>query len=136
MTLSELDSILGEQFDMVTNIAGLPKSVEKSFCAVESCNFEGVKFDMVNPGADMSTDAIIPGVPNKRLRFAALNDHAAVVFYDWGGFVGQQCVVVLDFRSRTSWGASLTTYGAKTFDQLRSAISNRQFAQWRPGDRA
>lgn len=62
------------------------ESVKGSFCNIEKCNFVGVKFDMVNSGEAMSTDALIPGVPNKRLRFAALNDDSAIVFYEWGGY--------------------------------------------------
>jgi hypothetical protein len=135
MTLAELDSTLGDHFETITNLAEIPQAVEESFCRVEHCNFKGVRFDMVNPGEAMSTDFMIPGVPNKRLKFAATNDHSAVVFYEWGGYADQHCVVVLDFRRRTSWGACLTTYRVKTFDQLRSAISGRQFVQWRRGDR-
>lgn len=106
-----------------------------SFCNIENCNFVGVKFDMVNPGKAMSTDYIIPGVPNKQLRFAALNGGSAIVFYEWGGYAGQLSVTAFDFREHTLWGASLKVRRVKTLEQLRAAISDRQFTQWSPGDR-
>ena len=64
---------------IVTDVRKLPESVRVSFCNIEKCNFVGVKFDMVNPSETMSTDYVIPGVPNKQLRFAALNGHSAIV---------------------------------------------------------
>ena len=134
MSLAQLDKLMRENFVIVTDVRKLPESVKGSFCNVEKCNFVGVKFDMVNPGEEMSTDGIIPGVPNKQLRFAALNDDSAIVFYEWGGLAGQECVTAFDFRGRTSWGASLKVFRVRTLDQLRTAISDRQFKQWSPGE--
>ena len=134
MSLAQLDKLMRENFVIVTDVRKLPESVKRSFCNIEKCNFVGVKFDMVNPGEEMSTDGIIPGVPNKQLRFAALSDDSAIVFYEWGGFVGQECVTAFDFRGRTSWGASLKVFRVRTLDQLRTAISDRQFTQWSPGE--
>jgi len=136
MSLTELDRLIHEDFVIVTDVRKLPESVKVSFCNIEKCNFVGVKFDMVNPGEAMSTDYIIPGVPNKQLRFAALNGHSAIVFYEWGGYADQLCVTAFDFREHTSWGASLKMFRVSTLDQLRTAISDRQFTQWSPGDRS
>jgi hypothetical protein len=135
MSLAQLDKLMHENFVTVTDVRKIPESVKRSFCNIEKCNFVGVKFDMVNPSEAMSTDYIMPGVPNKRLRFAALNGDSAIVFYEWGGFVGQLCVTVFDFRNRRSWGASLKIFRVNTLEQLRTAISDRQFTQWSPGDR-
>lgn len=136
ISLPELDKLIREDFVVVTDVRNLPESVKVSFCNIEKCNFVGVKFDMVNPGETMSTDYIIPKVPNKQLRFGALNDHSAIVFYKWGGFADQLCVTAFDFREHTSWGASLKVFRVNTLDQLRTAISARQFTQWSPGDRS
>jgi hypothetical protein len=136
MNLPELDKLFHEDFVIVTDVRKLPESVKVSFCNIEKCNFVGVKFDMVNPGEAMSTDYRIPGVPNKQLRFAALNDHSAIVFYKWGGYADQLCVTAFDFREHTSWGASLKVFRVNTLDELRTAISDRQFTQWSPGDRS
>jgi len=135
LTLPELDNLINENFVVVSDIGKLPESVKLSFCNIEKCNFVGVKFDMVNPGEAMSTDAIFPGIPNKRLRFAAVNDHSAIVFYELGGYVGQLCVTAFDFRKRASWGATLGTSRVYSLDQLRTAISGKQFTQWSPGGR-
>jgi hypothetical protein len=135
MNLAQLDKLIQENFVIVTDVHKLPESVKGSFCNIEKCNFVGVKFDMVNPGETMSTDYIMPGVPNKQLRFAALNGDSAIVFYKWGGYADQLCVTAFDFQERTSWGASLRGLRVNTLEQLRTAISDRQFSQWSPGDR-
>lgn len=135
MSFPELDKLIHEDYVIVTDVRKLPETVKLSFCNIEKCNFVGVKFDMVNPGEPMSTDYIIPGVPNKQLRFAALNGHSANVFYEWGGFADQLCVTAFDFREHTSWGASLRVFRVNTLDQLRTAISDRRFIQWSPGDK-
>jgi len=133
MSLGQLDKLMHGDFLIVTDIRKLPEAVKASFCNIEQCNFVGVKFDMVNPGEAMSTDDIIPGVPNKRLRFAALNSDSAIVFYEWGSFASPLCVTAFDFRERTSWGANLKVFRVTTLEQLRTAISDRQFTQWSPG---
>jgi hypothetical protein len=92
MALAQLDKLMHENFLVVTEVRKLPESVKASFCNIEQCNLVGVKFDMVNPGETMSTDYIIPGVPNKQLRFAALNSDSAIVFYERGGYASQLCV--------------------------------------------
>ncbi len=135
MSLAQLDKLMRENFVIVTDVRKLPESVKGSFCNIEKCNFVGVKFDMVNPGEAMSTDAMIPGVPNKRLRLAALNGDSAIVLYEWGGYADQTCVTAFDFRQHTSWGASLKVFGVNTLEQLRTAISDRRFTQWSPGGR-
>jgi hypothetical protein len=130
ISLPGLDKLIHEDFLVVTDVRKLPESVKVSFCNIEKCNFVGVKFDMVNPGETMSTDYIIPDVPNKQLRFAALNGHSAIVFYELGGYADQLCVTAFDFREHTSWGASLKSFRVNTLDQLRTAISDRQFTRW------
>ena len=135
MSLGQLDKLMHGDFLIVTDIRKLPEAVKTSFCNIEQCNFVAVKFDMVNPGEAMSTDYIIAGVPNKQLRFAVLNSDSAIVFYERGGYTNQLCATAFDFRERTSWGASLTVFRVTTLEQLRTAISDRQFTQWLPSDR-
>jgi hypothetical protein len=74
---SALGPLASADFMVVTNLRYLPSRVKESFCNVEDCNYVGIKFDMVNPGETMSTDYILPVVPNKRLVFAALNKASA-----------------------------------------------------------
>ena len=135
MTIDEVVRTLSGKFDMVNDIATLPQPVKRSFCNLEHCNYEGVKFDMVDPGEPMSNDDVTVGVPNKRLRFAAINNTSAIVFYEWGGFVGQHCVTIFDFQHRKSWGGSLTSYRVTTLEQLRSAITSKQFVEWNANSR-
>ena len=62
-----LRQLTSSDFTVVTDLRYLPAPVKESFCNVEDCNYASTKFDMVNPGETMSTDYILPGVPNKRL---------------------------------------------------------------------
>jgi len=132
MTLSQLDSVFSQDFKIVKSVDDIPDVVKTSFCNLERCNFKGVKFDMVDPGETMSTDYIIPGVPNKKLVIAALSENAAVLLYVRGGYADRLCVTVFDFRARASWGAYLKNYHTRDFDELRKAIADRDFVQWLP----
>jgi hypothetical protein len=136
ITETEVDTLVRQDFRLVTKTANIPEPVRISFCNIEHCNFTGVKFDMVNPGETMSTDYVIPGVPNKQLQFGALNENTAIVFYKWGGYGDQLCVVIFDFRVKKSWGATLKDFHIATLDELRAAIFARDFVQWHPGGRS
>ena len=83
ITPSAHHQLLSADFTVVTDLRYLPSGVKQSFCNVEECNYVGTKFDMVNPGSVMSTDYIIPGVPNKRLVFAALNRNDRGCYRQW-----------------------------------------------------
>jgi hypothetical protein len=53
---TSVNQLVSQDFQIVTDLGYVPSIVKDSFCNVEHCNFAGVKFDMVNPGA-----AIRPG---------------------------------------------------------------------------
>jgi hypothetical protein len=113
-------------FTVVTDLRYLPSRVTESFCNVEDCNYGGTKF-MVNPGETMSTDYILPGVPNKRLVFAALNRDSAVVVYERGGYVNFLRTTILDFRDGKTWDTTLNSYPIRNLPDLRVALSQEKY---------
>jgi hypothetical protein len=107
---SALGPLTSADFMVVTNLRYLPSRVKESFCNVEDCDYVGIKFDMVNPGETMSTDYILPGVPNKRLVFAALNKDSAIVVYEKGGYANLLRTTILDFRDGRAWDTTLNSF--------------------------
>ena len=63
--MSTLRQLTSADFTVVTDLRFVPLAVKESFCNIEECHQHvGNNFDMVNPGETMSTDYILPGVPN------------------------------------------------------------------------
>jgi hypothetical protein len=124
---SALGPLASADFMVVTNLRYLPSRVKESFCNVENCNYVGIKFDMVNPGETMSTDYILPGVPNKRLVFAALNKDSAIVVYEKGGYANLLCTTILDFRDGRAWDTTLNSYSIRNLHDLRVALTQEKY---------
>jgi hypothetical protein len=82
---------------------------------------------MVNPGETMSTDYILPGVPNKRLVFAALNRDSAIVVYERGGYANLLRTTILGFRDGKTWDTALNRYSIRSLPELRVALSQEKY---------
>ncbi len=122
-----LRQLTSGDFTVVMDLRFLPSRVKESFCNVEDCNYGSTKFDMVNPGETMSTDLILPGVPNKRLVFAALNRDCAIVVYERGGYVSFLRTTILDFRDGKTWETTLNSYPIRNLPELRVALSQGKY---------
>ena len=75
----------------------------------------------------MSTDYMIPGVPNKRLVFAAVNKDSAVIVYELGGYANVIRAMILDFSGKRSWDSTLNSHSVKNLEDLRMVLSQEQF---------
>jgi hypothetical protein len=124
---SVLRQLTSADFSVVMDLRYLPSRVKESFCNVEACNYGGTKFDMVNPDETMSTDYILPGVPNKRLVFAALNRDSAIVVYERGGYANLLRTTILDFRDGKTWDTTLNSYSIRNLPALRVALSQEKY---------
>ncbi len=127
ISASVLRWVASADFSVVTDLRYLPTRVKESFCNVEDCNYGGTKFDMVNPGETMSTDYILPGVPNKRLVFAALNRDSAIVVYERGGYANLLRTAILDFRDGKTWDTTLNSHSIRNLPELRVALSQEKY---------
>ncbi len=125
---SALRQLLSADFAVITDLRYLPSGVKESFCNVEHCNYVDIKFDMVNPGNAMSTDYMIPGVPNKRLAFAALSRDSAIVVYERGGHANFLRTMILDFKDRSTWDTTLNSYSIRSLRDLRVALAQEKYS--------
>jgi hypothetical protein len=82
LTATDVERLLGRDFQLIRDVRQIPTVVRQDFSTLAA-----EPFQMVNAGQEMSTDMIIPGVPNKRLVFAAVSDDTAVLVYELGGYV-------------------------------------------------
>lgn len=114
--------ILSANFTTTDHLRSLPRIVKESFCAVENCELSNGEFDMVDSGATMSTDYRLPGISNRRLVLAALNQNSAVLLYEVGGYANFMRVTILDFSSGGYWSSNLS-YGIRTMRDLRAAVA-------------
>jgi hypothetical protein len=80
---------------------------------------------MVNPGGEMSTDMIVPGLPSRRLMFAAINNGSAAIVYEHGGFVGTVRAAIFDFTNQTDSVTGLNS-NVRDLQDLRKALTHRQ----------
>jgi hypothetical protein len=84
-------------------------------------------FQMVNAGQEMSTDMIIPGIPNKRLVFAAVSDDTAVLVYELGGYVDTlHAMVFCHANGGGSWEAVLDE-AVHDITSLRNTVQQGRF---------
>jgi len=86
---ADIEKILTmEQFRIFRRARQVPTAVRDSFT-----NFTNFPFDLADPGAEISSDLIIPGKSSRRLIFLGLSGDSAVLCFEQGGFVGSvQCV--------------------------------------------
>src|SRR5579862_2252415 len=80
LTPAEVEQILSADFRLIRRVQQIPAAVKADYTAVASEPFE-----MVNPEQTRSTDAVIPGVPNKELVCVGLADDSEVLIFKRGG---------------------------------------------------
>jgi len=80
----------------------VPPALKQSFT-----NFTGLPFDLNDPGERIGTDSVIPGVPSRRLVFAAVGDNSAVLVYEQGGRATMLNAIVFSDVNGGAWRAIL-----------------------------
>lgn len=100
----------------------MPPALKQSFT-----NFTGLPFDMNDPGERIGTDFIIPGVPSRRLVFAAVGDNSAVVVYEQGGYATTLNAIVFSYVNGRAWRATLANRLVDDVPTLKTAVGNGQF---------
>ncbi len=83
LTVVQVQEILLSNFTVVRKVQEVPAVIKDDYTAITHNPFW-----MVNDGEPVSTDAIIPGVPNEQLVLLGLADENAVLVYEAFGFVG------------------------------------------------
>ena len=124
----EVNGLLSSDFRIIRSVQQIPSVVKQDFPSP----YGAERFAMVDPGREMSTDMILPGVPNKRLVFAGVADSTVVVVFELGGFAGTVHVAVLSYgKSRGVWGAALDDYSVHDIGGLKAAVELGRFKTWK-----
>ena len=122
LTQSEVENLLGSQFVVVRKARQVPPALKQSFT-----NFTGLPFDMNDPGERIGTDFIIPGVPSRRLVFAAVGDNSAVLVYEQGGYGTMLNAIVFSYVNGRAWRATLDYRSVDDVSALRTVVGSGQF---------
>jgi hypothetical protein len=93
LTTAEVEDILSADFSLIRRVQQIPAPVKADYTALANEPFE-----MVNPGQTRSTDAIIPGVPNKELVLVGLAGSSAVLIFKRGGLFDTTNAAVFSHR--------------------------------------
>jgi hypothetical protein len=125
LSTAEVEKILQDAFTVVRKVSLVPDAVKKDYSLIAQQPFR-----MVNPGQAMSTDAIIPGVPNKALVFAGVSGKHDVLLFEVGGLADSFVVIVASHDSNGGvWSARLKDYSVHDPQSLATAIMRNQFTQ-------
>jgi hypothetical protein len=122
LTQNEVENLLGSQFVVVRKARQVPPALKQSFT-----NFTGLPFDMNDPGERLGTDFVIPGVPSRRLVFAAVGDNSAVLVYEQGGYSTMLNAIVFSYVNGGAWRALLDYRSVDDVTALRTAVGNGRF---------
>ena len=122
----EVDDLLAANFNIVQRVQQIPGPVKGDYTALANEPSE-----MVNPGQEMSTDYIIPGVPNKKLVLVGLEDQCAVLIFIRGGYANTVNAAVFSHKGTGGmWGAMIEDYSVHDIAALRNAVHNGRFKAW------
>ena len=126
LTIAEVEELLRANFTVFHTVEEIPRAVRLDYTALT-----GNKFEMVDPGHARSTDAIIPGLPNKELVFVGLADQSAVLIFRRGGIADTINVVVFSHKGNGGmWGARIDDYSVRDISGLRDALQKGKFEAW------
>jgi hypothetical protein len=119
---NEVESLLGSQFVVVRKVKQVPPALKQSFT-----NFTGRPFDMNDPGERIGTDFIVPGVPSRRLVFAAIGDKSGVLVYEQGGYATTLNAAVFSYVDGGAWRAILLDRPVDNIPALKTAVVKERF---------
>ena len=126
LTTAEVEDILSADFSVIRRVQQIPAPVKADYTAIANEPFE-----MVNPRQTRSTDAIIPGVPNKELVLVGLAGSNAVLVFKRGGLFDTTNVAVFSHRGTGGvWSARIDDNSVQDIAALRNAVHNHRFEAW------
>jgi hypothetical protein len=113
---------MGERFDIVSAVRGLPLGVRDALQRL----FESATLDIADPGAAFSgSDATNPQVRSRRLIAAGCSrDHHCLVYYERGGIDHTWRVALFHWtpgETRFEWGG-VGAGGIRTIEDVRRAV--------------
>jgi hypothetical protein len=125
LTPAEVEEILSADFILIRRVQQIPAPVKADYTALANQPFE-----MENPGQTRSTDAIIPGVPNKELVFVGLAGDCAVLIFKRGGLSDTTNAAVFSHRGTGGVWTARIDDSVQDIATLRNAVHNHRFEPW------
>ena len=123
LSTAEAQEVLRGNFELVHRVQQVPTAVMDDYSAVTH-----QPFWMVNTGQQVSTDAIIPGVPNKQLVLVGLSGRTDVVFYTEFGLFSVHRLMVFSHKDPVGvWEAEITDHSVDDIAGLRIAMQKGEF---------
>lgn len=129
LTTGEVERSLLSDFKFTKRIEEFPDAVKSDFAQLT-----GEPFAMVNPGQEMSTDDILPGVPNKRLKFLGLGDKTEILVFEQGGYVDTTQAILVSHELGAAWTAQIEGHSINDLSGLQIAVQEGQFKTWKRKD--
>jgi len=123
LTTAEVEEVLSADFTLIRRVQQIPAPVKADYTVLANEPFE-----MVNPGQTRSTDAIIPGAPNKELVLVGLGGNSEVLIFKRGGLSDTTNVAVFSHRGPGGmWCARIDDNSVQDIAALRDAVHNHRF---------
>lgn len=128
------DHLLDANFALVNQVSQIPESCVSPFDS-SFTNAEGTrpqnKIVMADPGKPFQySDAIVPGLPFRRLVFAGTGPNRCFIYYQHGGAMyPSYCLAIMDTSSSSNvvWVGE-SRKEADTVRELRSMLSGGEFS--------
>lgn len=125
LTTAQAEDILRSDFRVVSRVQEVPTSVKDDYYALTH-----ERFRMVNLGETVSTDAIIPGVPNKQLVLMGISGRTSVLIFNNFGIARSVRVAIFSHsQDDGAWGAEIA-HSVRDIPALRKSIQTGDFQSW------
>jgi hypothetical protein len=123
LTAAEVEEVLSADFTLIRRVQRIPAPVKADYTVLAN-----EPFAMVNPGQTRSTDAIIPGVPNKELVLVGLSGNSEVLIFKRGGLSDTTNAAVFSHRGPGGvWCARIDDESVQDIAALRNAVHHHRF---------
>lgn len=127
------EHLLDSEFKLVNQVSQIPQncisSFDSSFTNAEGAP-AGARVQLADPGQPFQySDAIVPGLPFRRLLFAGIAPESCFVYYQHGGVMyPSYCLVVSDKSSTHAIWVGESRKRANNLQDLRSMLVRSEFS--------
>jgi hypothetical protein len=125
--------LLDEDFKIVSHTEAIPQTwrsiFDSSFVDIHGLATNGARVEMADPGQRFqSSDALVPGLPFRRLVFAGLSPQKSFIYYQHGGSMyPSYCLAVMDYGSKSMVWVGESRNVARSLSDLRFMLSRGLF---------
>jgi hypothetical protein len=127
------DHLLDGDFKVVNHVQAIPQTwrsiFDSSFVDIHGLPTKGARVEMADPGQPFqSSDALVPGLPFRRLVLAGLSSQKCFIYYQHGGSMyPSYCLAVMDYGSNSMIWVGESRKVARSLSDLRFMLSRGLF---------